>query len=69
MLEKIQGNFKNRYKNQVYGLKCNLCNEEITQNHYKICSERSDLGKDMDMNNLDDFVVYFTHIVSDKSLG
>ena len=68
MLEKIPGNFKNRYKNQVDGLKCNLCIQEMTQNHCKICPERADLRKDMDMDNLDDLVVYFTHVLSDKSL-
>ena len=68
MLEKIPGNFKNKYKNQENGLKCNLCTEEMTQNHCKVCPERAELRKDMDMNNLDDLVIYFTHILSDKSL-
>ena len=68
MLEKIPGDFKSKYKNQENGLKCNLCTEEMTQNHCKVCPERAELRKDMDMNNLDDLVIYFTHILSDKSL-
>jgi hypothetical protein len=30
MLEKIPGNFIDKYKNQENGLKCNLCPEEMT---------------------------------------
>ena len=39
MLERIPGNFKNKYKYQENGLKCNLCSEDMTQNHCKICPE------------------------------
>ena len=68
MLEKIPGNFKSMYKSQVDGLKCNLCVEEMTQNHCKTCPERASLRKDLNMNNLDDLVIYFKHILSEKSL-
>ena len=68
MLERIPGNFKNKYKNQENGLKCNLCSEEMTQNHCKICPERLSIRKDLNLDNLDDLVTYFTHILNDKSL-
>ena len=68
MLEKIPGNFKSIYKSQVDGLKCNLCIEEMTQNHCKLCPKRVNLRKDINMNYLDALVIYFKHILSEKSL-
>ena len=68
MLDKIPGNFKNKYQNRENGLKCNLCNEEMTQDHCKICPERCEAREGLDMNNLDDLVTYFQLILSDKSL-
>ena len=68
MLEKIPGNFKNRYKNQENGLKCDLCPAEMTQNHCLICPGRQELRKDLDMENLDDLVLYFRQILSERSL-
>ena len=68
MLERIPGNFKNKYKYQENGLKCNLCSEEMTQNHCKICPERLSIRKELNLENLDDLVTYFKHILSDKSL-
>jgi hypothetical protein len=67
MLDKIPGNFKNLYKNQENGLKCDLCPGEMTQNHCLICPERLELRKDLDMKNLDDLVYYFGQILSDRS--
>ena len=66
MLDKIPGNFENQYKNQENGLKCNLCPDEMTQNHCLICPERLVLRKDLDMENLDDLVSYFTQILSER---
>ena len=68
MLERIPGNYKNKYKYQENGLKCNLCLEEMTQAHCKICPERISIRKDLDLENLDDLVIYFKHILTDKSL-
>ena len=68
MLEKIPGNFKSLYKSQVDGLKCNLCIEEMTQNHCKTCPERTSLRENLNLNSLDDLVIYFKHILSEKTL-
>ena len=68
IIEKIPGNFKNKYKNQENGLKCNLCPEEMTQNHCLICPERCDMRRGLDMSNLDNLVTYFEELLSDKSL-
>jgi hypothetical protein len=68
MLEKIPGNFKNKYQNQENGLKCNLCPAEMSQNHCIVCPERAEMRTGLNMNNLDDLVNYFGQILSDKSL-
>ena len=62
----VPGNFKNLYKNQENGLKCDLCPDKMTQNHCLICPERLELRKDLDMKNLDDLVSYFAQILSDR---
>ena len=67
MLDKIPQNFKNRYKNQENGLKCDLCPAEMTQNHCLICPERQELRKDLDMENLDHLVMYFRQILNERS--
>ena len=53
MLEKVPENFKNMHKNIENGLKCDLCPEEMTQNHCVLCPERKEDRKGLDMNNLD----------------
>ena len=65
MLDKIPGNFKNKYKKIKNGLKCNLCEDDMTQNHCVICPERIVLREGLDMNNFDHLVIYFKHILSD----
>ena len=64
MLQNIPGNFKNKYKFKENGLKCNLCPNEMTQNHCKICPERSEARNNLDMDNLDDLVIYFKNILN-----
>ena len=39
MLENIPGNFKKKYKNTENGIRCDLCPDEMTQNHCVICEE------------------------------
>ena len=68
MLERIPGNFKNKYKFQENGLKCNLCSEDMTQNHCRISPERVSCREELDLENLDGFVTYFKLILTDKSL-
>ena len=66
MVDKIPGNFKNKYKNTQNGLQCTLCPSEMTQNHCIICPERALMRQDLDVNDLDDLVIYFNRILSDK---
>ena len=40
MLEKVPGNFKNKYKNAENGIQCDLCLEDMTQNHCVVCPGR-----------------------------
>ena len=63
MLEKVPGNFKNKYKNAENGIQCDLCTEDMTQNHCVLCPGRAEDRKGLDMNNLDDLVSYFTSIM------
>ena len=65
MLEIIPGNFKNKYKNSENGLKCDLCMDEMTQNHCKICPERITLRQDLNLEDMDDLVAYFKIILSE----
>ena len=67
MLEKIPENFKNKYRNQEKGLQCNMCPDEMTQNHCKMCPGRKILREGLNMDNLDDLVSYFTDILSEKT--
>ena len=59
ILENIPGNFRNKYKNIKNGLKCTYCEEKMTQNHCVTCSGRSRICQHLDMNQLDDLVIYF----------
>ena len=45
----------------------NLGPEEMAQNHCKICPARLELRDNLDMENLDDLVIYFQAILSDKT--
>ena len=65
MLEKIPGNFRNKYRNIEHCLKCIFCQEEMTQNHCLICPGRKEQRKNLDMTNLDDLVAYFKDILGD----
>ena len=65
MLDKIPGNFKNRYKNIQNCLKCLFCDEDMTQNHCLLCPGRQEHRKNLDMTNLDDLVIYFNAILGD----
>ena len=66
MVNNIPGNFKNKYKNIPNGLKCTLCPSQMTQNHCIECPEKVLFRQDLDMKDLDDLVVYFNRIFSDK---
>ena len=66
MLEKIPGNFKNKHRFDQNGIKCNLCPADMTQNHCIICPGRISMRKDLNLNNLDNIVEYFTQILNEK---
>ena len=60
---------KKKYKKkQENGLKCNLCPEEMNQNHCLICPERCDMRRGLHMSILDNLVTYFEDFLSDKLL-
>ena len=65
MVEKVPGNFKNKFKFNEIGLNCTNCMVEMTQNHLAICPERANLRQGLDMNKLDDIVIYFRRYLTD----
>ena len=67
MVENIPGNFKNKLKNIKNGLKCNYCEDDMTQEHCKICPGRSDIREGLNMSNINDLVIYFGRVMSEKA--
>ena len=67
MVDKIPGNFKNKYRFDVNGLKCFYCPQELTQSHCISCPGRLEMRKDLNMTNFDDIVVYFKRFLSDEN--
>ena len=59
MVENIPGNFKNRFKFNETGLNCFSCKVEMTQDHCALCPARAELRAGLNMNNIDDVVIYF----------
>jgi hypothetical protein len=59
MVEDIPGNLKNKYKYNEEGLNCVQCRVEFTQAHFTICPARKKMREGLDMNLLDDAVIYF----------
>ena len=66
MVDKIPGNFKNRYKYSEEGLNCSDCKVEMTQDHCSICPARADMREGLDMSSLDDAVIYFRRYLTLK---
>ena len=66
MLEKVPGNFKNLYKNDENGLRCDRCVEDMTQTHCVSCPGQEEDRRGLDMSNLDDLVQYYTHILDNR---
>ena len=50
-------------KNVENGLKSDLCPEEMTPNHFVFFPGRMEYSKGLYMNDLDDFVIYFSNIL------
>ena len=59
MVENIPGNFKNRFKFNEIGLNCFSCKVEMTQDQCALCPARAELRAGLNMNNIDDVVIYF----------
>ena len=59
MVDKIPGNFKNKFRYKEAGLNCSYCKEEFSQVHCTICPARADLRYGLDITKLDDLVIYF----------
>ena len=59
MIDKIPGNFQNRYRYNEEGLNCTQCMVEFTQYQCTICPTRSNLREGLNMNSIDDVVTYF----------
>ena len=59
MVENIPGNFKNCFKFNETGLNCFSCKVEMTQDHCALCPARAELRAGLNMNNIDDVVIYF----------
>ena len=59
MVENVPGNFKNRFKYSETGLNCSSCKIEMTQDHCALCPARAELRAGLNMDNIDDVVIYF----------
>ena len=59
MVDKIPGNFKNKYRFNEEGLNCTQCKVEFSQYHCTICPARSEMREGLNMNSLDNIVTYF----------
>ena len=58
MTKNIPGNFKNNFKYNQADMLCSFCPVNLTQEHLLICPKRSKFREDLDMNNLDDIIIY-----------
>ena len=69
MLEDIPANFKNKYRNNKEKLKCEDCdaNELMSQSHCVSCTAWSDVRKDLDLTSIDDMVIFFRRLLSERS--
>ena len=65
MVEKVPGNFKNRYYHNEAGVNCCSCKVELTQNHLTLCPARASMREGLDMSKLDDAVTYFRRYLSE----
>ena len=66
MVEKIPGNYKNKYLYDKNGLICNFCTiSDLTQNHCKTCPNMEQMHGNLNMNNLEDLVIFFNRYLED----
>ena len=69
MIDKIPGNFKNKYKKETHKLKCPHCNldQDMTQSHCLDCPAWGDIRKDLDVKNIDDLVKFFQRLLAERT--
>ena len=58
MLKNIPTNFRNQFVYNKEKLLCEYCPEELSQSHLMVCNRRAELRKDLDLNKLDELLVY-----------
>ena len=64
LLLNIPGNCKNMYKNNKPGLKCSHCTEEVmTQVHCISCPGMTQMRDGLELDRIEDMVVYFRRIL------
>ena len=67
LLINIPGNCKNMYKNNKPGLKCSHCTEEVmTQVHCISCPGMTQMRDGLELDKIEDMVVYFRRILKAK---
>ena len=57
-LANIPTNFRNQFVYNKEKLLCEYCPEELSQSHLMVCNRRAELRKGLDLNNLDELLVY-----------
>ena len=69
MVDKIPGNFKNKYRKETDKLKCNHCDMDtiMTQSHCMDCPAWSTIREDLDMTKIDDLVKFFRRLLSERA--
>ena len=55
MVDRITGNFENKFRYKEAGLNCSYCKEGFTQVHCTICPARADLRNGLDITKLEIF--------------
>ena len=58
MIKNIPGNFKSSFKYKQSEILCSFCPVDLTQEHLLICPKRSKFREDLNLNNLDDIIIY-----------
>ena len=68
MVDKIPGNFKNRYKDTEECVARLHCKVEFTQSHCEICPARASLREGLDIKSMDGLVdnVYFQRYLTQE---
>ena len=67
MVENIPANFKGKYDHEN-DLLCKFCpNVQFTQTHSKACPGMKEIRNDLNMNNMEDLVIFFNRYLEEES--